>query len=89
MLFCISCIPSVELYECRFYLETELQTVDQTKNLSLSYFLGFGYDMEEMALFDSIQLTLKGWLMLLLIQIGTPVLIAYRFALKNRLKQNP
>lgn len=83
----ISCLPAVEMYECQFLLNSDYQTIDENKNLSLSYFLGYGYDMEEMAQFDTIRLTLKGWLMVVLILLGTPALITYRFALKNRMRQ--
>lgn len=82
----VSLIPQVELYECHFYYQDGVQELDFKKNMSLSYFLGYGYDMEALALYQKIDLTWKGKFMFLLLLIGFPFLMSYRFALKKRVK---
>ena len=69
-----------------FYYQDGVQELDFKKNMSLSYFLGYGYDMEALALYQKIDLTWKGKLMFLLLLIGFPFLMSYRFALKKRVK---
>jgi len=51
----------------------------------LSYFLGYGYDMEALSLYQTINLTWKGKLMFFLLLLGFPLMLSYRFALRNKL----
>ena len=81
----ISLIPQIELYECHFYYSDGVQELDFKKNMSLSYFLGYGYDMEALSLYQTIDFTWKGKLMFFLLLLGFPLLVSYRFALRNKL----
>ena len=81
----ISLIPQIELYECHFYYTDGVQELDFKKNMSLSYFLGYGYDMEALSLYQTIDFTWKGKLMIFLLLLGFPLLVSYRFALRNKL----
>ena len=84
----LSLLPFVELYEFNFYYKSSFQELDFNKNMSLSYFLNYGYDMKELEQYDRITLTIKGWLMLCLLLLATPLLVTYRISLKNHLKKN-
>jgi hypothetical protein len=81
-------LPFVELYEFHFYYKTSLQELDFTKNMSLSYFFNYGYDMQALSQYESIVLTTKGWFMLILMLFGTPLLVTFRISLKNESRKN-
>ncbi len=51
--------------------------------LSLSYFIGLGYEISDMKGVQSFYLTLEGYLLAFLILIGFPFLLAYRIYLKR------
>ncbi len=50
--------------------------------LSLSYFVGLGYEEADMQYVESFRLTTKGWITAFLFIFGFPGLIAYRVYLK-------
>lgn len=52
--------------------------------LSLSYFIGLGYEETEMQYVDSFWLTIKGWIMACLFIFGFPALLAYRIYLREK-----
>ena len=54
--------------------------------LSLSYFIGLGYEEADMEFVESFRLTVKGWLMAVIFIFGLPGLLAYRISLKTRKK---
>ena len=54
--------------------------------LSLSYFIGLGYDAEDMASIKDFYLTARGYALAGCLLIGIPFLIAYRVSTKNKMK---
>ena len=83
----LSLIPSIKLFEFHFYLKNDLQELDFNSNMSLSYFFGYGYDMSALKQYQVIELTWKGWVMSFLLILGTPLIVAYRYALyKDQIK---
>ena len=54
--------------------------------LSLSYFIGLGYDESEMVYVKDFYLTTKGIFMAVIFIIGFPALLAFRLYLKRDLK---
>lgn len=54
--------------------------------LSLSYFIGLGYETEDMASIKDFYLTARGYALAGCLLIGIPFLIAYRVSTKNKMK---
>lgn len=52
--------------------------------LSLSYFIGLGYDEADMEYVKAFRLTGRGWLMATIFIVGFPALLAYRIYLKAK-----
>tara|TARA_A200000113_G_scaffold221679_2_gene233949 strand:- start:2079 stop:2390 length:312 start_codon:yes stop_codon:yes gene_type:complete len=52
--------------------------------LSLSYFIGLGYDPSDMENIKDFYLTTRGYALAICMLIGVPFLIAYRVYLKKR-----
>lgn len=52
--------------------------------LSLSYFVGLGYDAEDMTDVKSFYLTTKGAIMAIIFTLGIPALLAYRIYVKQK-----
>ncbi len=50
--------------------------------LSLSYFIGLGFEEGDMQFVQDFRLTTKGWVMAVLFIFGFPALLAYRIYLK-------
>jgi len=84
----ISLIPFIELYECRINLNSDLQKIETIRNFSLSYFFGYGYENEFNEVNQTVILTWKGWAFLFILLLGIPLLVTYRFFLKNQLSKN-
>lgn len=51
--------------------------------LSLSYFVGLGFDEADMQFVQDFRLTTKGWVMAVIFIFGFPALLAYRLYLKS------
>jgi len=54
--------------------------------LSLSYFIGLGYDAQDMASVKDFYLTARGYALAGCLLVGIPFLIAYRVSTKNKMK---
>ena len=54
--------------------------------LSLSYFIGLGYDAQDMASIKDFYLTARGYALAGCLLIGIPFLVAYRVSTKNKIK---
>jgi len=52
--------------------------------LSLSYFIGFGYEPTDIVGVKDFYLTKQGWLMAFVVLIGFPFLLALRFYLRSK-----
>ena len=55
--------------------------------LSLSYFIGLGYDSQDMVNVETFYLTTKGIVMAFLFILGFPAILAYRMHLKQSSKK--
>ena len=58
--------------------------MNQETPLSLSYFIGIGYDKADMVNVEAFYLTTKGIVMAFIYILGFPGLLAYRVHLKNQ-----
>ena len=58
--------------------------MNQETPLSLSYFIGVGYDKADMVNVEDFYLTTKGIVMAFIYMFGFPGLLAYRIHLKNQ-----
>lgn len=61
-----------------------LQEIVHERPISLSYFIGMGYDPEDMEFIQDFYLTGKGITMALIFILGIPALLAYRVYLKQK-----
>ena len=80
--FPINLFPGQIIYE----YNNQLNTID--RHLSLSYFLGLGYEIEDMQNVKSFYLNTQGYLLAFSVLIGFPFLLAYRVYLKRDLVNN-
>ncbi len=75
----------INLFDGVIIYEKGLSEYKVNAPLSLSYFVGIGYDKKDMEGIVDFYLTWKGKLMVVLFLVGLPALIAYRFLLgKNK-----
>ena len=79
-IFPINLFPGQIIYE---RIPEKLVTIDC--HLSLSYFVGLGYEIDDMKDVKSFYLTIEGYLLAFSILIGFPFLLAYRSYLKRDL----
>lgn len=56
--------------------------------MSLSYFLGIGYDPADMIDVKDFYLTMKGYIMAIIFLFGFPGLLTYRLKMKSKADQN-
>lgn len=59
----------------------------EERPLSLSYFIGLGYDKDDMETIKTFYLTTKGIVMAFLFILGFPAILAYRMHLKQAPKK--
>jgi len=72
----------INLFDGVIVLENGIQTIEKEVPLSLSYFIGMGYEPEDMVGIKEFYLTWKGIFMAFIFIFGFPALLAYRFYLK-------
>ncbi len=77
----------INLFDGEIVFQKGLQTVTEKAPLSLSYFIGMGFDPADMENIQSFHLLPTGYLMAVIFLIGIPSLIAYRVHL-GRTKKN-
>lgn len=77
----------INFFDGAIVLENGIQTMTVERPLSLSYFIGLGYDEQDMDIVRDFYLKPKGWFMAFVFIVGIPALVAYRFYLA-RLKRN-
>ena len=65
------------------YKELHREYIVQTP-LSLSYFIGIGFEDAEMEDVQAFYLTTKGWVMAFVYTLGFPALLAYKVHLRNK-----
>lgn len=76
----------INLFDGEIIIKQGLQTIKQERPLSLSYFIGVGYDESDMDIIKDFYLLPKGYMMAFLFVIGIPALVAYRVSLGNKYK---
>lgn len=82
ILFLIISIPlwifPINLFPGEVVLDNDLKVIDEVP-LSLSYFIGLGYQESDMVGIKDFYLKPTGYMLAIIITIGFPALIAYRF----------
>ena len=73
----------INLFDGVIEYESGLQKVRLERPLSLSYFVGLGYDKADMVGVKTFYLTTKGVVMAFIFILGFPALLAYRMFLKK------
>jgi hypothetical protein len=73
----------INLFDGVIVYKNGIQEFKIERPLSLSYFIGLGYDSKDLAGVKTFYLTVKGFSVALIFIIGIPALIAYRFKLKK------
>ena len=76
----------INLFDGVIIEQRGLQEIVHERPLSLSYFIGIGYDSEDMEFIKDFYLTGKGIAMTFIFILGFPALLAYRFYLKEKSK---
>ena len=73
----------INIFDGVILYKNGIQELRIERPLSLSYFIGFGYNVEDLIGVKSFYLTTKGIVMAFIIILGIPALVAYRFHLKK------
>ncbi|MDG1146825.1 MAG: hypothetical protein P8N52_00835 [Crocinitomicaceae bacterium] len=73
----------INLFDGKIVYQEGLQEVVVDSPLSLSYFIGLGYDELDMKGVKTFYLTTKGIFTAVIFTLGFPVLLAFRIHLKN------
>lgn len=73
----------INLFDGQIDYKTPTQEYTLDAPLSLSYFIGIGFDPSHMEFVEDFRLTGKGILMAFIFILGLPALLAYRIYLKS------
>lgn len=73
----------INLFDGQIIVQRGLQEVTIDRPLSLSYFIGMGYDQADMDGVVDFYLTTKGKIMAFIFVLGFPALFAYRIYLRS------
>lgn len=73
----------INLFDGKIVYQEGLKEYTLDAPLSLSYFIGLGYDEADMLGVKSFYLTTKGIIMALIFTLGFPALLAFRVHLRN------
>lgn len=73
----------INLFDGKIVYQDGLKDFTVDAPLSLSYFIGLGYDEADMAGVKSFYLTTKGIIMAIIFTLGFPALLAFRVHLRN------
>ena len=76
----------INLFDGEIVYQKGLVTITEKRPISLSYFIGMGYDKEDMVGIKDFYLLPVGYLMALVFTVGIPALIAYRVHLGKKSK---
>lgn len=77
------CIFPINLFQGEIILMEGMVETKIQAPLSLSYFLGLGYEEEDMIGIKDFYLTTGGYILAALFTLGFPALIAFRVHLRN------
>jgi hypothetical protein len=73
----------INIFDGVILYENGIQELKVERPLSLSYFIGLGYDPADLVGVKTFYLTFKGLAMAFIFIIGMPALVAYRFHIKK------
>lgn len=73
----------INLFQGVIIQQNGLQEVTLEAPLSLSYFVGFGYNPDDMIDVVDFYLKPSGWILALIFTVGIPALLAYRIYLSK------
>jgi hypothetical protein len=74
----------INLFDGVVVYQDGVQGFELEQPLSLSYFIGIGYDQADMDIVEYFYLKPKGWIMALIFIFGIPGIIAYRIHLTTK-----
>ena len=84
MLLAVFFLLPINLFDGVIIEKHGLQEIVHERPLSLSYFIGIGYDPKDMEYIEDLYLTGKGIAMAFIFILGLPSLLAYRVYLKGK-----
>ena len=73
----------INIFDGKIVYESYSKELIINAPLSLSYFIGLGYEESDMVSVKDFYLTLKGAIMALILMFGFPILLAFRVYFKN------
>ncbi len=73
----------INLFDGVIVYKSGLQEMNVERPLSLSYFIGLGFEESDMAGVEEFYLTLKGKVMAAIFILGFPAMLAYKVHLKK------
>lgn len=74
----------INLFDGVIIEKTGLHTIEHERPLSLSYFIGLGYDEADMVNVVDFYLTTKGKILAFIFIFGIPGIFAYRSSIKSK-----
>ena len=83
LLACVFFLFPINLFDGVIIEQRGLQTITHERPLSLSYFIGIGYEESDMVGIKDFYLKPKGIVMAILFIFGFPGILAYRSYLKD------
>lgn len=84
LLLAIFFLFPINLFDGVIIEQRGIQEFVHERPLSLSYFIGVGYDQKDMEFIKDFYLTGKGYAMAFIFTVGIPFLLAYRIYLKQK-----
>lgn len=86
LLLLIFLLFPINLFDGVIEYEESLRSYSVEAPLSLSYFVGIGYDEADMEYVRDFYLTAKGWMLAGIVIVGLPGLLAFRLSLARNKK---
>lgn len=83
-LLCLFFLFPINLFSGEIIIKQGLVEVTEQRPLSLSYFIGLGYDESDMDIIKDFYLLPQGYLTAVIFILGIPALVAYRVYLKRK-----
>jgi hypothetical protein len=83
-LLCLFFLFPINLFSGEIVIKEGLVEVVEQRPLSLSYFIGLGYDESDMDIIKDFYLLPQGYLTAVIFILGIPGLVAYRVYLKRK-----
>lgn len=87
LLLLIFLLFPINLFDGVIEYEEPLRSYSVEAPLSLSYFIGIGYEEADMQYVRDFYLTAKGWMLAFIVIVGLPGLLAFRLSLSRNKKE--